>query len=439
MTAVRRPLTAATVLALACLTALVPAQSASAAGSADGPVWVQGGFGDTLRNLDGTLHTDLGFGTVGPELNAAGDKVAFIREECPDFVTCTESLFVRTNAGDETVYGPFNEHIWSLAWSPDDTEVAFLSTNETSGADTLWRLPLAGTEPVAVTRTTDTHALDFLSEIDWGTAGILFVGSERANPDESFSGVDADQLYTVPASGGAWQGVNQHYTDPCNIGAVCSWSFDHPEYSPDGGTIVVNVEKDISSNDGGSRTRYLATIQPGAKVPTILTDLRSADLGYSEHVGPQWSPDGSKILFDDDDGTGFYTAMITAAGSGRTRLPAALRYASDWQPCPDGVCAAWAVQKLPTKITMSVSTTTSRIKASGTVAPDKTGQAVSLILKKLVRGTWKRVAIARPTLAAGSRYTASWKRPRVEMCSLTARYAGDATHLASSTKLQFYC
>ena len=88
---------------------------------------------------------------------------------------------------------------------------------------------------------------------------------------------------------------------------------------------------------------------------------------------------------------------------------------------------------------MSVSTTTSRIKASGTVAPNKAGQTVSLTLKKLVGGTWRRVAIARPTLGAGSSYTASWKRPTAQMCSLTASYAGDASHLASSTKLEFYC
>jgi hypothetical protein len=97
------------------------------------------------------------------------------------------------------------------------------------------------------------------------------------------------------------------------------------------------------------------------------------------------------------------------------------------------------VTKQPSKITMSVSTTTTRIKASGAVTPDKTGQSVTLTLKKLVNGTWKKVATAKPTLATGSKYTASWKRPTVDYCSLTAKYAGDATHLASSTKLQFYC
>lgn len=440
MNAVRRALRTASVLGMACLATLTATPPVSAAVNANGPILVDAFPSDTLRNLDGSLDTDLGFGTSGAaEFNAAGDKLAYPRQECSDSITCTTSLVVRTNTGDETEYGPFNEHIWSVTWSPDDTQVAFLSTNETTGADTLWRLPLAGTEPVAVTTTTDTQALDFLSEIDWGDAGLLFVGSEPATPDGAFLGQDSDQLYTVSPSGGAWQRVNEHFADPCNIGAVCFWTFEHPEYSPDGTTILVNAEEWGSTNDGGTTTRHLATIQPGAKVPTVLTDLRGSDLGFSEHVGPQWSPDGVTILFDDDDGTDFYTSTISAAGSGRTRLPAALQRAEDWQPCPDGVCAVWEVQKSPSKITMRVSSTTTRIKVTGTVTPDKTGQVVSLTLKKLVGATWRRVAVARPTLTSGSRYSASWKRPKVDLCSLTARYPGDATHLASVTSLQFYC
>ena len=89
-----------------------------------------------------------------------------------------------------------------------------------------------------------------------------------------------------------------------------------------------------------------------------------------------------------------------------------------------------------TKKTAKTAAATAQVKEAAT---PHAGAVKASTVKKLVNGTWKKVATAKPTLATGSKYTASWMRPTVDYCSLTAKYAGDATHLASSTKLQFYC
>jgi hypothetical protein len=193
----------------------------------------------------------------------------------------------------------------------------------------------------------------------------------------------------------------------------------------------------ISAGGADVDDRYLGTIGSGQKQPSKVTDLK--DNNWSFYGEPQYSPDGSKILFTDTDATDGYPATVNPNGTGRVRLPDSLYFFGDWQPCPNGVCAPWGATKLPSKITLSVSSGNGRIKATGTVSPNKAGQQVTITLKKLVQGSWSKVATAKPTLASGGTYSASWKQPTVEMCSLTAKYAGDTTHLASSTKLQFYC
>jgi hypothetical protein len=421
--------------------AVLPFAPASAAGVTNGPVYVSGFPEDTLRRLDGTVDTALGFeGGYVSTLSPAGDKVVFSREECVDDACTAEqaTIVVRDHDGTVQEYGPFNEHIWSMAWSPDASQVAFMSTNNTTGTDTLFRLPLTATAPISVATDSDTQTLDQGSEIDWGGAGILFVGT--VGDVDSLQPVDADQLYTVSPDGGGWKPVNVHYPrdppapDPpvCNAGDVCYDRFLNPEWSPDGTKIVAEI---IEVRSERADTRFLGTIAPGGKVPTRLTSLRSADLGYASFVGPIWSPDGTMILFNDDDGTDFYAATITAAGGSRTRLPAANQFAADWQACPDGVCADWGL--IPTSTSL-IYGNVNVIKASGTVSPAVTG-TVNVILKKQKSGTWKKVAAKTVPLDGASHYSAQFAKPAARLCQLTARYQGNSTHAPSQMTKFFTC
>jgi hypothetical protein len=428
-----RPLRLLVLVVLVALSGLVHPAPAYAE-TTNGPVLTTQ-WPTALRNLDGSVVAELRNWEISKQtrFSPTGDRIAYVRY---DVETDESVVVVQHHEGDVDEYGPFTESVEQLDWSPDGSQLVLLMSAGFQ-ADTLARLPLTATDPVPVVSDSAAFDVDRFSEVSWGTNGlIVFVGGEP-EPGGFFQAVHAQQLYTVPATGGAPSRFNVHLPeDGCTEDEeACYYSFQHPEWSPNGSSVVVEVEK---SPYEGNTTRYLSVVTSGVTHPSSRTALRAPHLGISYFNGPQWSPDGATILFQDDDGGGFYSATLT--GGSRTRLPDSLDWMTDWQPCENGVCLPWgqAVDKVPTTISLNLASG-AKIRVNGQVNPNKAGQKVTLTLKKQVKGVWKKVSATKPTLSAKSRYVVSFKRPSGQMCMVTARYPGDATHAPSSRQVQFFC
>lgn len=435
-------------LALALVVGLVGvaiASPASAAGEENGPILTLS-WPPSLRNLDGTVVSSLD-SALGFEVNRStvfspdGGRIAYVRTECATD-PCDSYVVVRDHLGDVQEWGPLADSVESLTWSPDGTQLALLTTTADFVLDsTIWRLPLTAANPVPVLSDSTSFEITGHGEISWGPTGsIVFVAGEP-EPGGFFNAVHSDQLYTVPATGGMPTRLNVHKPESCSepVGTVCQYSFDSPEWSPDGSQVVVEVTEDSYDTQGLGTRRFLGTISQGDEDPTFMTGLRNPELGYSSFQGPSFSPDGSTILFQDDDGTTLYSATYGAGV--RTRLPASFRMLGDWQPCPSGVCAPWGTttEKLPSTITLNMASLNGTLRTNGQVTPNKAGQGVTVTLKRQVKGKWRTVTSKSRALSAKSRYVIQFASPKVDLCQLVARYGGDTTHKPAAAKLTFYC
>ena len=94
---------------------------------------------------------------------------------------------------------------------------------------------------------------------------------------------------------------------------------------------------------------------------------------------------------------------------------------------------------LGTATTVAVSKTVSRLHVSGVVRPNRPAHSVVVTLSRKRSGTFHAVATHRPVLSPRSRFTTAFKRTAAGTCRLTARYPGDATHLASTSQRTFPC
>ena len=442
----RRGLLAAGAAVLLSVGLVAPAQ---AAGPTNGPLLVQDSFSSVLRTLAGSKVADLKVGAAHGVFSPAGDKIAYVDMECPD--DCTSSLVIVTNTGEQERYDDLADQIDAITWAPDGNQVAFLSYDYDAEGSTISRLPLSdGASPVTLladgSSFTDFGIEEF-SNISWSPDGqsIVFVGHEPR--DGSLSGVDTSQLYTIPSAGGSWSRYNVHFPDRCKSGQTCFYSFEHPQWSPDGSQVVVEATKDVAGGPFGmTEDRFLATIGKGDTVPTKLTDLRDPDDGYQYFRGPTWSADGSTILFQDDDGSGAYSATISAGGSGRKRLPDSVKRLIDWQPCPTGTCAEWGAGRIPTSLSVTAVTSgvcTTRCVASavsvrGSITPGfQAPIALSLQAKK--KGKWVTVTKTSVTSSATGDFTKKFGKPGGSPCRLKASYAGNKTYAPSSLTQKFAC
>jgi len=83
--------------------------------------------------------------------------------------------------------------------------------------------------------------------------------------------------------------------------------------------------------------------------------------------------------------------------------------------------------------------TTNQLKVPGKVAPSLAGQQVTFVLQRRTGGSFHAIGTKHLTLNPSSSFTGAFPRPAAGMCRAIARYAGDATHLASSDTSTFSC
>lgn len=437
------------------LSALPAAQALP--GDTNGPILVRTGSSSELRlptgELVSTVTTAAGEATERGEFSPTGDRIAHTRTQCADDACTSEvtSIVIRHHEGEVLELGSFSSRISSLTWSPDGQQVAFLAT-PTFDDSTIYRLPVNGDAAAALVSDSNGFDVDGASEISWSPDGgsILFVGGQP-EPEGWFHAVHAGQLYTVPATGGAPQRFNEHFPEDCpyveGVMTTCSYAFQSPEWSPDGTTAVVEVVEHLSTGAESSDERYLGLISAGGAEPARVTDLREPEDVVTSWRGPSWSPDGTTLLFHDEDDTDFYAATVRSGQGGRTRLPAALTYLHDWQPCPDGLCADWGSDRIPTSLSVTASPAGSctptrcvakSVTVRGSISP-VLQVPVKLRLDARKGGQWVPVASTGVTTDGTGAFSTTFGKPGGSPCRVKARFAGNDAYAPSSVIKKFAC
>jgi Tol biopolymer transport system component len=211
------------------------------------------------------------------------------------------------------------------AWSPDGTQIAFVS-ERAAGVAQIFVMRTDGTAVRQV-----THDATGKSELAWSPAGdrIVFVGTPAGGGDRD--------IWSIHPDG---SGLTDLTNDPA------AYDVD-PAFSPDGARIVYSGPLHPGRESVGGDLWVMSADG------TNQQPLHHESNGYSDGGFPAWSPDGSAIAFAANNGTGYFHIWSVPAGGGENTELVANKLAGgnpvdqdvDWQPLPGAVAPKAKVGK----------------------------------------------------------------------------------------------
>ena len=231
----------------------------------------------TLINSNGTGIVSLGSG-VAPKFSPNGTQIVF------SFLNPDTSYIYKMNS-DGTGRVPLNDffNAHSPAWSPDNTQIAFVSEHEDPEyqpgddlytTERLYLMDINGGNPKKVMTRAQSHTGTYTIQREfaptWSPDGLqlAFIGFTS-----SASGSLRENLYVVNRDGSGLREVTHFENGTSLITSKISWS-------PDGTKIAF-----------GSRDIYLVSID-GLSQPINLTNTTDR-----EERDPAFSPGGRRIAY----------------------------------------------------------------------------------------------------------------------------------------------
>ena len=237
--------------------------------------------------------------------------------------------------------------------SPDASRVAFVSSRKVDGSDAaepdgtrnVWVVNTDGTGAAAVT--TNTAAGADASFPRWSPDGSALVFYSRANPDggDSESPNQISNIFVVGADGDGYTAL----TELTAAGA----SSRGPRWSPDGSQIAYFSYRVVGGGDEGQETANIWVMDASGDGSTPLTSLTAAD---ADSFGPEWSPDGTQLVFHSgrkldgsDASNGPHNIWVVGADGGGAAPVTELEAASTSDPVwsPDGAWIAYDSHRDP--------------------------------------------------------------------------------------------
>ncbi len=231
-------------------------------------------------------------------------------------------------------------------WSPDSSKLVFNSSRKLDGTDAsnpasnIWRVNADGTGLAPLTHATAARADS--AQPQWSPDGTKVVFVSRRNLD----GTDAP---SVNDTYNIWR-MNADGTGLTPLTNTIAYGADGwmPQWSPDGSKLVFNSSRRLDGTDAPG-ANFTFNIWLMSANGTGLTPLTNATAARADSAGYQWSPDGSKVVFDSSrrlDGTDapntnftYNIWRVNADGTGLmplTNLTAARADSAGPQWSPDG-------------------------------------------------------------------------------------------------------
>jgi serine/threonine-protein kinase len=265
-----------------------------------------------------------------------GKSIAFVR---------SDTLYLEEVAGGTPRALAQGGEMHSFAWSPDGRWIACVRGNRQSlnasflfgnlGAASIWLIPVAGGEPVAVTDdqwftaspswVPDGRSLLFVSNraggVDLYQARLHSSGKPDGAPVRLTNGLNAQTISVAPT--GRWIAYSD-FVETSNV-----WSMPIPARPPgsvrdaepvtSGNQITegIDVSPDgqwllFDSDRSGNQDLYRVRL-PGGE-PERLTE------GTTDEFWGRWSPDGKEIAFHSFQGTRRHLFVMSADGRDRKQV-----------------------------------------------------------------------------------------------------------------------
>ncbi|HYN37125.1 MAG TPA: Ig domain-containing protein [Actinomycetota bacterium] len=165
------------------------------------------------------------------------------------------------------------------------------------------------------------------------------------------------------------------------------------------------------------------------------------DLSASDPDGDGLSFSGSNLppgaTVDPDTGEFTWTPTYSQAGSySPVSFAVSDGSSSDFEDVTITVAEGTAP---PTTTTLSTGKTARKVKASGKVTPNHSGDAMKVSLLRKKNGKFVKLATKHPVLNLNSGYAAAFPRPNPGTCKVKAAFPADEDHTGSRKSATFNC
>ena len=263
--------------------------------------------GSRVEQIDGS---GVGLGPVtAPSVSPDGSRVAYtIYISKPGTGSASLEIVTANPDGSDRLIITENDTLdMNPAWSPDGTQIAFVTSSQSKGPFGINVMAADGSDSQPLVTPEDLENDIIWVRPAWSPDGgrIAFVtqnldGGRSASAAKNLEGEGS--IYVVEVDGSGLRRLTDHgYTSM-------------PTWSPDGGSLAFAMP----STERGLYSLY--TIDPDGSQLKEVAETISRRIHWTETVS--WSPDGSAILFE-----GY---AFPVDGSAEWRIPGALLRA--WSP-----------------------------------------------------------------------------------------------------------